>query len=99
MFDDSYDYRLPYSLAIRNSGTNALALKDPAVNAKGIDVQLREVQRGRLFTVTLTFPAGFDVTAGEQIELSVKSNHPQFPIIKVPVQTRRQAPIAVPPRG
>ena len=74
-----------YTITIRNNGTNTLALSEPAVNAKGADVQLKEVQPGRYFTLTVRFPTGFEMVQGEKAELSVKSNHPQFPIIKVPV--------------
>jgi len=76
---------IPSTITIRNNGTNALALSEPAVNAKGIDVQVKEIQPGRYFTLTVSFPAGFEIPQGEKVEVSVKSNHPQFPMIKVPV--------------
>ena len=76
---------MPSNVVIRNNGTNALVLTEPTVNAKGVDVQLTEPQPGRYFTLTVTFPKGFEIIQGEKIELSVKSNHPQFPVIKVPI--------------
>lgn len=86
------------TISIRNSGTNMLALSEPALDAKGVDVQLKEIEPGRSFTVTATFPAGFEMVQGQKVELSLKSNHPQFPTIKVPViQPPRPAPPAVPP--
>ena len=88
---------MPSSISIRNNGTNTLALSEPAVNAKGVDVQLKEVEAGRLFALTVSFPAGFEMAQGEKVELSLKSNHPQFPMIKVPViQPPRPAPPVVP---
>jgi hypothetical protein len=75
----------PYTIVIRNNVTNVLALSDPAVSAKGVDVLLKELQPGRYFSVTLTFPAGFELAPGKSAELSLKSNHPQFPVIKVPI--------------
>jgi hypothetical protein len=90
----------PYTISIRYRGTNTLALSEPAVNAKGVDVQLKELQPGRYFTLTVSFPAGFEIAPGEKVELSVKSNHPQFPVIKVPVrQPPRPAPTARPAPG
>jgi hypothetical protein len=87
---------MPSTIVIRNNGMNALALSEPAMNAKDVKVQLKEIQAGRSFTVTLTFPAGFEIAQGEKVELSVKSNHPQLPLIKVPViQPQRPAPSAV----
>jgi hypothetical protein len=85
-----------YTLSIRNNGTNTLALSEPAMNAKGVDVQLKELQPGRFFEVSVTFPAGFEVAQGEQVELSLKSNHPQFPVIKAPV-LQPPRPVPVPP--
>jgi hypothetical protein len=82
---------------IRNNGTNELAVTEPAVNAKGVDVQLKELQLGRYFSVTLTFPAGFEIAQGEKVELSLKSNHPEFQAIKVPVlQPPSPVPTAAP---
>ncbi len=87
---------LATSISIRNNGTNVLALTEPTVNAPDATVQLKELQPGRLFTLSLQFPAGFAVPPGKRIELSVNSNHPQFPMIKVPViQPVRPVPAAV----
>ncbi len=86
------------TVSIRNSGTNLLILSEPVVNGRNVEVQLKEIEAGRNFTLALNFPAGFEIAQGEQVELSVKSNHPQFPIIKVPVsQPPRPAPPAKPP--
>jgi len=76
-----------------------LKLSDPVLSVKGVDVHLEELQPGRSFTVTLKFPAGFEIARGEKVELSVKSNHPQFTVIKVPVvQAPRPGPTTPPPR-
>ena len=84
-------------MSIRNNGTNTLTLSEPEVNAKGVDLQLKEIEAGRSFALTANFPAGFEMAQGEQVELSVKSNHPQFPTIKVPImQPTRPAPPAMP---
>ncbi|MCX6903986.1 MAG: DUF1573 domain-containing protein [Verrucomicrobia bacterium] len=83
-----------YMVWVRNNGTNTLALSKAAVNAKGVEVQIKEERPGQEFILTLNFPAGFDVAPGEKVELSVKSNHPQFPVIKVPaVLAPRAAPV------
>lgn len=88
---------MPAIVTIRNNGTNLLTLTEPAVNAKGVDVQLTEPQPGRYFTLTVSFPARFEITQGEKVELSVKSNHPLFPVIKVPIlQVSRPVPTAAP---
>jgi len=76
---------LAQTVSIRSLWTNSLLVSEPTVNAKGVEVHLTEVQPGRYYTLTLNFPKGFAVPQGEKVELSVKSNHPQYPIIKVPV--------------
>jgi hypothetical protein len=86
------------TISVRNTGTNTLALSEPTVDAKGVDVQLKEIEKGRFFTIAVAFPSGFELAQGQKVELSLKSNHPQFPTIKVPViQPPRPAPPGVPP--
>lgn len=86
---------MPYTISIRNNGTNTMTLSEPVVNARGVDVQIQELQPGHYFSLKVTFPAGTELPQGEKVELSVKSNHPQFQTIKVPVrQLVRPAPVA-----
>jgi len=75
-----------YMISIHNNSVKPLTLSEPGVNAKDVDVQMKETEPGRQFTLTLTFPAGFEIAQGESVELSVKSSHPQFQVIKVPVR-------------
>ena len=75
----------PLSVMIRNDSTNALALSDATINAKDVGVDLQAVKPGRLFRATLTFPQGFKVPQGQQIEFTLKSSHPLCPLVKVPV--------------
>ncbi len=89
--------KLAPSVTIQNNGTNALTLSDPAVNAKDVDIQIKEVQQGHSFAVTLTFPMGFEVPQGQPLELTVKSSNPHFAVIKVPItQMQRTASPVVP---
>jgi hypothetical protein len=92
----------PFIISIRNSGTNALVLTEPTVNAKDVTVQLKELQPGRYFVLTVNFPAGFEIAQSEKLELSVKSSHPQFPMITVPIRqlpSPARAPAAIPAPG
>ena len=78
-------------VSIRSIWSNPLTLSEPVFNAKGASLDIKELQPGRYYTMVIVFPAGFKMGAGEQLELSVKSNHPQFPIIKVPITLRPDA--------
>jgi hypothetical protein len=70
---------------IRNNGTTALTLSDARVSMPGAEVRVQEIQFNRQFRVTVQFPAGFEVRPEDVVEVSVKSNHPKFPVIRVPI--------------
>ena len=90
--------KLAPSVTIQNNSTNVLTLSEPTVNAKDVEVQLNELQPGKTFTATLKIPEGFEVAQGQKLEFSVKTSHPQFPLIKVPItQMQRPVPPPVPP--
>jgi hypothetical protein len=87
------------SLIIQNNSTNELALSEPSVNAPGVTAQITETQPGRTFNVVLTFPRGFEAKPGSPVELTLKTTHPRYPVLKVPVLQfpRPAAAMAVPP--
>jgi hypothetical protein len=85
------------SLMIQNNGTNSIALSEPTVALKGVQAQVSESQVGKLFTATVTFPQGFEVPQGAPAELTVKSTHPRFPVIKVPITQMPKAAAAPDP--
>ena len=65
--------------------TNPLVLSEPKLNVEGGQVQISEILKGRAFHLSATFPAGFRAAPGQNIELRVKSNHPQVPWVRIPV--------------
>jgi hypothetical protein len=83
------------SVNIQNNSAKPLKLSDAAVDAKGAEVQLTEPNPGRAFTATMTFPQGFDLAQGSKAEFTVKSDHPKFPLIKVPI-TQLPKPVVAP---
>ena len=72
-------------VTIRNLGATPLTLSKPVLDLDGVEGQLTEVQPGRLFTVRLAFPPGFELPTGRSAEVRLESNHPQFPVIRVPI--------------
>jgi hypothetical protein len=72
-------------VTIRNTGTNSLVLSEPQVSVPGIEARVQEIQPGRSINLTIDFAAGFHTQPGQNVEVTVKSNHPKFPLIKVPV--------------
>ena len=73
------------AFAIRNNSTNSLVLSDASVNVEGATVRISEPQPGRFFSVTVDFPAGFRMAPDQKVMVSVKSNHPKYALIRVPV--------------
>ena len=84
---------LSRAITIRNNGTKSLALSDARLNIPGAEVRVQETQPGRLFKLTVNFPAGFQIKPDQKLEVTLKSNHPRFSLIKVPVfQPQPSAP-------
>ena len=91
------------AVSIRNQMTSPLTISDAAVNAEGVTVKVNELDPGRVFNITLTFPAGFKIAPADKLEFKCKSNNPQFqtiriPILPSPVLTKAFSPaVATPP--
>ena len=73
------------SVTIQNNTTNSISVSDAAVDLPGVEAQIKEMQPGRLFSVQLQFPAGFEIPQGQRGLLTLKSSHPQFTSIQVPI--------------
>jgi hypothetical protein len=73
------------SVLVQNNSTNNLQITEAAVNSPDVKVDVRETQPGRQFSIALTFPAGFEIRAGEQVMLTASTSNPSTPTIRVPV--------------
>lgn len=73
------------TLVIRNSGADPVKLSEPKATVDGPEVVLRESEAGRLYHVDVTFPAGFRLEEGRPVEITVRSSHPKFPLLRIPV--------------
>jgi hypothetical protein len=73
------------TVSIQNNGANPLALFDASVDSKELSVDLKEVAPGKSFTATVNVPENFKLAAGQQAKVTLKSNHPQFPVLTVPL--------------
>jgi hypothetical protein len=86
-------------ITIQNNSTNTLTLLDAATTAKDVQVKLNEANPGRLFTVTLTFPQGYELPQGERAEFTVKTSNPQFAVVKVPITQMQHPPTPAPAKA
>jgi Protein of unknown function (DUF1573) len=65
--------------------TNLLSLSNPKASDSQIQVDVQPGARKGLFTVMVVTPAGFHLTPGQHAEVTVESNHPRFPVIRIPI--------------
>jgi len=91
--------KLTPSVTIQNNGANPIKVSDASVSSKDISVQVNEIQPGKTFSATLTVPEGFEIAQGQTVELTLKSTHPQFPVIKVPITQMQKPPAPAIPQG
>jgi hypothetical protein len=73
------------AVAIRNLGREPLSLSDLKVDLTGVESKVHEIQPGRLFSIVISFPVGFQPPASPLGQLRVRSNHPRFPVISFPL--------------
>jgi hypothetical protein len=84
------------SLTINYNSRTPVTLSEPAVNVEGATIQLQETTPGRTYTLNVMFPSGFQVQAGRMVEAAVKTSHPKYPVLKVPIIQPLPA-VAAPP--
>jgi hypothetical protein len=76
---------MSFTLTIQNNGTNDVVLSEPHINAEGVGIQLKERQHGRDFNLMVNFPAGFQSQPAQNIQATVKTTNPKFPLIQIPI--------------
>lgn len=73
------------SVTIQNNSTNAMAVSDPSFNIPGPEAQIRELQSGRIFSVQVSVPPGFEIPPGKKVVLTLKTSHPKYQTLEVPI--------------
>jgi hypothetical protein len=84
------------SIMIQNYSTNSLQVTEPTLDLENVEVKLNEIQAGRSFSVSLAFPPGFELPSANAAQLTVKTSHPQYPLLKIPIN---QLPRTMAPGG
>lgn len=92
------------SAFVRNNSTTPVKITEASVNAEGVNVQVTEPPgaAGRIFSITINFPADFHPPTGKPLELTVKTSHPKRSLLTVPIVLAAAPPpaqIARPPGG
>ena len=79
------------TVAIMGPASDPLVLSDPKLNFAGPEVQLREPEAGRVFSISVVFPAGFELPKNGAAEMTVKTNRSKFPVIRIPINQGGQS--------
>jgi hypothetical protein len=82
---DALEAPVKSTLAIRNSGPEPVSLSELKSNVEGIELTLKELQDGRFFNIQATFPVGFKLNTAIEPEITVKTSHPRFPLLRIPI--------------
>jgi hypothetical protein len=73
-------------VAILSNTTNLLSLSNPKCSESQLQVEVQPGIRPGLFTLLVVTPAGFHLQPGQHPEVTVESNHPRFPLIRIPIR-------------
>ena len=76
---------LKSTLVIRNSGPDPVRLSEARSSIAGPTIAIRESEPGRLYQLEVAFPAGFRLEEGTTAEITVRSTHPKFPVLRIPL--------------
>ncbi len=92
------DRWLTNRITIKGNTTNVLALSNARASDSRIKVDVVPAEIKGTFALLVAVPPGFELIPGKTVEVTVESNHPRFPVIKIPVlQYPRPRPAAAPP--
>lgn len=73
---------------IQNYGEQPLSVSAASVNSEKVDVQVDNPVGGQQCNLQLHFPKGFEIPAGTELALSVKTSNPHAPVLKVPIKMK-----------
>jgi hypothetical protein len=87
------DYR--HNVVIRSNSRTPLSVTEPTVEGQGVTAKLTEAQPGKLYYLNIGVPHDFTAPADGPVVVSVKTSHPKFPVIRIPIVHDRGAAGAV----
>ncbi|MGD1084189.1 MAG: DUF1573 domain-containing protein [Verrucomicrobiota bacterium] len=73
-------------VTVRANTGAPLTLSNPAVNVPGVEVTVRTLTANKQYSLVVGFPAGFVLPPGQSVVVTVESDNPHFPVIRVPVR-------------
>jgi len=76
---------LTLAVRVRNNSTNDLTIFDVRLDIPGVEVKTTEPQRGHVFSIRIAFPAGLELKPDQRHELTFRSSHSNYLVVRVPV--------------
>lgn len=73
-----------FAIVMNHRGAD-LQVSDIATNAPGVEIATNASTDHKQFTITLTFPAGFEMKPGEKLFLRGKTSHPAAAEFQIPI--------------
>jgi hypothetical protein len=91
------DHWTTNKVLIRGNGKSAqnLTLEDPQTSDSRIQVKILPLGMHGLYNLAVTVPPDYEVPKDQQVTVTVKSNHPRYSLITIPVhQLPKSRPVA-----
>lgn len=79
---------LECTILVRSTTDHSLEVSTPEIDVPGVETRLETREPGRLFAVRLRFPEDFRPAPGFKAVLDLRTNHPRFEHLRVPVRVR-----------
>ncbi|HEV7926025.1 MAG TPA: DUF1573 domain-containing protein [Verrucomicrobiae bacterium] len=72
-------------VTIHGTTTNLLSLSNPKASDSRVQVQVLPMGPKGMYNLLVAFPPDFQLEPGKSAEVTVESNHPRFPVLKIPI--------------
>jgi hypothetical protein len=70
---------------IRGNGNTDLTLQDPQSSDSRIQMQIVPLGTRNMFNLLVAVPPDFEIPPGQRVYVTVKSNHPRYPLLSIPM--------------
>jgi hypothetical protein len=70
---------------IHGNGSAPLTLEDPQSSDSRLQLQIVPLGTRNMFNLLVAVPPDFEIPRGQRVEVTVKSNHPHYPLITIPI--------------
>ena len=86
-------------VSIQNNLPQPMSVSNPVISDPAVEVTIATNVPDKLFTVTMKFPAGYELGLSNRLELTVATSNTNQPLIRVPIvpMPRPMMPMQIPP--